>query len=231
MSAWPISTIIFDMDGVLIDSEPIHLQIEQQQFRDLGLVLSPAEHLRYVGTSANNMWQQLNERYHLQTSVADRVAEGSARFLAHLRQHRAEVRPVAGVSELIAKLLALGKQLVLASSAPRQNIELVLEVLGLAACFPVRVSGQELPLSKPHPEIFLRAAQLAGATPAQCTVIEDAANGVAAAKAAGMRCLAYRNPHSGPQDLAQADRIVDRLGPELADWLLMTEGLANARLK
>jgi HAD superfamily hydrolase (TIGR01509 family) len=220
MSARPITTVIFDMDGVLIDSEPIHLQIEQQQFRALGLELPPAEHLRFVGTSANNMWQQLNERYHLQTSVADRVAEGSARFLAHLQQHRAEIRPIDGTSELIAKLLALGKQLVLASSAPRPNIDLVLDVLGLAAYFPVRVSGQELPLSKPHPEIFLRAAQLAGALPAQCVVIEDAANGVAAAKAAGMRCLAYRNPHSGLQDLDQADRIVDWLGPELTDWLL-----------
>ncbi len=214
-----ISTVIFDMDGVLIDSEPIHLAIERQQFQALGLHLDLAEHQRFVGTSATNMWQTLVERYQLATSVEERVAEGIHLFLDYLQLHRATLCPIAGVTALIEELVAQGFKLVLASSASRQNIELVLDIFGFTEHFPHWVSGQDLPQSKPHPDIFWRAAQLATAAPAQCAVIEDATNGVIAAKAAGMYCVAFRNPNSGNQDLHLADLVIDALGPDLVAHL------------
>jgi beta-phosphoglucomutase-like phosphatase (HAD superfamily) len=95
-----------------------------------------------------------------------------------------------------------------ASSTGEALVRLILQRIGLAHYFPLVVSGEALPRSKPHPDIFLLAARLLALDPARCVVVEDSANGVRAAKAAGMYCIAYRNPTSGPQDLTLADEVI-----------------------
>uniref|UniRef100_UPI0026033828 HAD family hydrolase n=1 Tax=uncultured Anaerovibrio sp. TaxID=361586 RepID=UPI0026033828 len=113
-----------------------------------------------------------------------------------------------GVRELLERLKAAGYVIGLGSSSTMEMIQLVLGRFGLRDYFRVLVSGDELPRSKPDPLIFLTVAEKLGVKPENCTVIEDAYAGVTAAKAAGMRCIGYYNPNSGPQDLSGANQIV-----------------------
>ncbi|MEN7548091.1 HAD family phosphatase [Rapidithrix thailandica] len=203
-------TVIFDMDGVIIDSEPIHMEIEQAMFDAYNIRLTEAEHTGFVGTSTKNMWQTLKEKFALAPTVEELVYQNRKYFLDYLKSHPA-IQPIEGVRPLVEALSTMGHTLVLASSAGRENIETVLERLELTGHFPVQVSGDELPHSKPHPEIFLKAAGLVKVLPEHCLVIEDSANGVKAAKAAGMKCIGFQNPNSGNQDLRKADLIVKKM--------------------
>ena len=99
----------------------------------------------------------------------------------------------------------------IASSSSRDFISLVVDRTGIRQYFDAFISGQELPESKPNPAIYLLTAQTLGVEPSECIVLEDAHLGVEAAKRAGMRCIGYRNPNSGAQDLSKADVVVDRM--------------------
>ncbi|MDT8297668.1 MAG: HAD-IA family hydrolase, partial [Spirochaetaceae bacterium] len=118
---------------------------------------------------------------------------------------------VPGVMDLIAELSGADILLAVASSAPHEQIDLVLNRYGIAQHFEVRVSGDDVPRSKPDPAIFLRAAELLRMKPKECVVIEDSAAGVAAAGAAEMRCVAFDSPASPPQDLSAADVRVESM--------------------
>lgn len=214
-----IQTIVFDMDGIIIDSEPIHMKIEQELFHELGLEITTEEHWQYVGTSAREMWEDVTDRYQLSVSSNEILAKKQRRYLEHL-SNTEKLNPVQGVKALIQHLYKNGKNLVLASSATREEIDLVLERLNLTTYFPFTISGAELEQSKPDPMIFLKASRLSKTTPGQCCVIEDSENGVRAAKAAGMKCIGFRNPHSGNQDLSEADMILDDFGKQNWDKIL-----------
>jgi beta-phosphoglucomutase-like phosphatase (HAD superfamily) len=114
-----------------------------------------------------------------------------------------------------------GFKLLLASSSPHIEIDTVLEKFKLVDYFSTRVSGTELPQSKPHPGIFIKAADLIKVAPSHCLVIEDAENGVIAAKAAGMKCTGFSNPNSGKQNLGMADKIISSF-KELTVGLIRT---------
>ncbi|MEM7101724.1 MAG: HAD family hydrolase [Bacteroidota bacterium] len=204
------TTFIFDMDGVIIDSEPIHQALEHQIFGELGINLSHDELQAYVGTSAKNMWDDLIKRFNLDIKRDDIVLESRERYQAIIRQ-KTDLEPIEGVRDLMYQLLAENFKLLLASSASRSNINLVLEKFGMTDLFSHKISGDELPNSKPHPEIFLTAGKLAGTPPDQCVIIEDSRNGVLAAKAAGMKCIGYANPGSGNQDLSNADLVISKI--------------------
>ena len=200
-----ISAVIFDMDGVIIDSEPVHARMEQELMDDLGLEISDEEYARYVGRS--DLWHRIKEEYDMDFEVEELRQRKESRYISYLKESFNE-GPVEGVIDLIGRLDAGGMTLVLASSSSMKNIELVLEKFGLSDRFSFKISGADLETSKPHPEIFLKAAQMADVKPAECLVIEDSENGVRAAKAAGMRCIGYKNPNSGSQDLGAADWII-----------------------
>ena len=200
-----ISCVIFDMDGVIIDSEPIYFRIEQQLFKEVGVELTREEHTTYVGRS--DLWYSIKEKYHLDIDPEKITSEEKRRYLEILK-NSFDGDPIEGVTELIANLDKRGMNLVLASSSEMKNIELVLTKFGLIDYFDLRISGADLPTSKPHPEIFEKAAIMAQATPQNCLVIEDSANGVKAAKSANMACIGFRNPNSGNQDLSAADWII-----------------------
>lgn len=201
-----ISTIIFDMDGVIIDSEPLHSKIEYELFKELGLDISREEHSKYVGRS--DLWSSIVDEYKLSYEPDELHQRKLDRYLSHLHSSYKD-GPIEGVMELIKKLNSGGKKLVLASSSTMQNIELVMEMFSISKYFSHKVSGADLLTSKPHPEIFIKAAEAVNAGVRDCLVIEDSENGVRAAKAAGMICVGYRNPNSGNQNLQQADFIID----------------------
>ncbi|NBC64595.1 MAG: HAD-IA family hydrolase [Bacteroidetes bacterium] len=200
-----ISCVIFDMDGVIIDSEPIYMKVEQDLFKEVGLELSHEEHATFVGRS--DLWKVLKEKYKLDINIQEIHKKENERYLDIIK-NSFDDSPIKGVVDVIEELHHNNIMLALASSSEMKNIELVLTKFGLLNYFNLRISGADLETSKPHPEIFEKAAKMAKKSPENCLVIEDSANGVRAAKAAGMQCIGFKNPNSGNQDLSPADWII-----------------------
>ncbi|HLT92268.1 MAG TPA: HAD family hydrolase [Woeseiaceae bacterium] len=202
--------VIFDMDGVLVDSEPMHMRLEREMFERLSLPISEAEHQAFVGMSPAGMWGTIKARFDLPHAVDDLVemdTDVKAREIG-----ATPLEPIDGVEELIADLEDAGCELAVASSSQKRLIEAVTEGLGLRQRFSHLVSAEEVRRGKPHPDVFIRAAELCGRKPADCLVIEDSANGVRAALAAGMKCVGFVNESAGRQDLSGADLVVRNFG-------------------
>jgi len=202
-----ITTLIFDMDGVLVDSEPIHKRVEQDLYNELGLKVSYEEHMSMVGMSSKNTWTMLRQKYGFAPSVEEMV-QAKKRNYRQILIHTDEIPLMKGVIPVLEKLVQ-NHTLGVASSSSLDNIRTVLNKYKLKKFFQHRTSGQEVAFSKPNPDIFLLAAKRANALPQNCLVVEDSRNGVKAAKAAGMKCIGFQNPNSGTQDLSPADAIVD----------------------
>ncbi|MDO7873952.1 HAD family hydrolase [Hymenobacter sp. ASUV-10] len=202
-----IRTVIFDMDGVIIDTEPVHRQAFFTLFAELGITVSDAEYATTLGKSTRNVFEKLKADYQLPQSIDELLRRKRELFTAAFDQD-AGLDLLPGARALIEDLRAHNVPLVVASSASKGTIGMVFERFGLYPYFGHLVSGEDFPQSKPDPAIFLRAAELAATPPAECLVIEDSANGVAAAKAAGMYCVGYQSEHSEGQDLHRADRVI-----------------------
>jgi HAD superfamily hydrolase (TIGR01509 family) len=200
---------IFDMDGVILDSEPIYFATNQELFSDLGFEVKPLDYAQFVGLDAAQMWVRLKDRHGLPHEVEVLIQMEADGMIAGLQS--APLLPMPGLLELIDRLRSSGFKLALASSSKHRVIRTILDSLDLSETFSAVVSGEDVAHGKPAPDIFLRTASLLGVPPSGCLVIEDSANGVRAAKAAGMQCFGLRNPSSGAQDLSLADRVVDSL--------------------
>ena len=198
--------VIFDLDGVIIDSEPIHFTLEKQMFRELNIDVSFSEHNSYVGTSLQNMWESIIRKHKVSYDPGELTRRKNEIYLKYLQEHH--LHPIEGVTELIKDLHKNNFKLLIASSSDMKIIEIVLKKFQLVNFFKAMVSGTELTHSKPHPEIFLKAAKLAECETKKCVVIEDSENGVKAARAAGMKCVGFLNPNSGNQDLRKANIII-----------------------
>jgi HAD superfamily hydrolase (TIGR01509 family) len=212
-------SVIFDMDGVLADTEPVYLGIIRDLFAWHGVVVPESRLETYVGVSSESMWTEIRREFGLRQTVAELVRiehEDQQRRLSELPH----LPPVAGVEDLILALKAAGARLGVASSSSRAVIGLILERTGLARHFDTVVSGEDVARSKPAPDIFLAAAARLNAAPAGCVVIEDSTHGVRGAKAAGMRVIGYVNPNSGRQDVSGADLVVTALSARLAEQVM-----------
>jgi len=202
-----IQTVIFDMDGVIIDSEPVYFKIDKEMFEELNIAVSFEEHCTYVGTSSQNMWDAIIKKHGIPGDPGKLMRKEYNLYMDYLVNAN-DLQPIDGVMELINGLHENNFKLILASSSRMEIIDIILKKFKLSDLFIAKVSGSELAHSKPHPEIFLRSAQLAGSEPKECIVIEDSKNGVAAAKAAGMKCIGFLNPSSGDQNLGDADMVI-----------------------
>ena len=200
----PFRAVIFDMDGVIVDSEPRHEQAFLEVVRDLGYGERPGvEFGDYVGRSDQELWRDFVALHQPPFTKEELLAMKRSRVLALIRRDQ----PIfAGLPELVAKL-ADRFPLALASGSERPIVEEVLALQGLGRFFSAVVSDTEVPHGKPAPDIFLRAAELLGIAPAACCVIEDSKPGVAAARAAGMQVVAITNTHAAAE-LAQATHVV-----------------------
>ncbi|MUT65193.1 HAD family phosphatase [Paenibacillus sp. NEAU-GSW1] len=201
-----MKAFIFDMDGVIIDSEPIHFEIDVQTLKHLGLDVSPHELEEFVGMTNPEMWEILKQRHQLPQTIAEIIAFQLSSKIAHL--NALDIEPIDGIREWIAELKRLNVPIAIASSSPVIFINGVLEKFQLKAHFDCIVSGEEVAKGKPEPDVYLEAAAQLGVQPGDCVVLEDSRNGVKAAKAAGMKCIGIINENSGNQDLSQADLIV-----------------------
>jgi len=203
-----IETVIFDLDGVIIDSEPVHFTLEKQMFDELNIRVSDEEHQSFAGMSSQNMWDRLVKNFKLPYAAEALVNKKQMAYMNYL-QKEYDLRPIPNIPELIKDLFENDFKLAIASSSRLDVIDAVLTKFNLFNFFMEKVSGASLRNSKPDPEIFLVTAELLYSRPEECLVIEDSENGVKAAKAASMKCIGFRNPNSGAQDLSRADIIIN----------------------
>lgn len=195
--------IIFDMDGVIVDSEPLHQLCEKEIFKMLGISVPENIHSSFVGSTDELMWSKIAEIYNLPVNIPDIIGLKKSLYLKNLREK--EISPIEGVFSLLTELFQNGFFIALATSAPHEQIDFILNTFNIKHFFHSIISGEDVKNGKPDPEIFITVSKSIGIVPKSCIVIEDSYNGIIAAKKAGMKCIGYKNPHSGNQDLSKAD--------------------------
>lgn len=198
--------IIFDMDGVLLDSEPMHQEIIYEVFQLKGIPFDKAYIETLTGMSAFPMWEKVKHDAQRSESVEELIKFHRDYFFKRLPEVKVPLVP--HVKDVLKKFKNEGKHLSLASSSGRKLIDIFTQQTNIAHYFEVIMSGDDVKYSKPNPEIFLKVAQWYGLPATQFTVIEDSTNGVKAAKSANMKCIGFDNPLSGGQDLSQADLLI-----------------------
>jgi HAD superfamily hydrolase (TIGR01509 family) len=203
-----IKGIIFDMDGVIIDSEPIHYKLFKKYTTELGINVTDEEYDTFIGSTNLVIYKTLKQRYDINRELEDIIREYDKKCDEYYDDAEDE-KPIEGIDTLIKELHINDLKLAVASSSSIKAINSVTKLFKLDKYFHKLVSGNMLENPKPAPDIFLIAAQELGLKPSECLVIEDSRNGVMAAKAAGMKCIGFRNPNSGNQDISSADVIID----------------------
>jgi HAD superfamily hydrolase (TIGR01509 family) len=196
------------MDGVIVDTEPVHRFAYFQHFSELNIDVSEELFTSFTGNSTRNVFQRVNTIFNLNADVEELILRKRTIFNDAF-DHKEDLELLEGVENLIKNLHDNGVELILASSASKVTIDRVFRRFGLHPYFSNIVSGEDFPKSKPHPAIFEFAASLSKAPKENCIVIEDSTNGVLAAKAAGIYCVGYNSIHSKLQDLSKADKIVN----------------------
>ncbi len=209
------AAVIFDMDGVLVDSEPMHLDAMREVLRPYGVPYTDQANEEFFGFTDLEVFRILRER-HGHLPDPGELARGRTQLL--VRQTRERTVPMRGIPEVPRRLRALGYRLAVASSSAAAVIEATVEVLGLAPVFEALVSGLEVGRGKPAPDVFLETARRLALPPRDCLVVEDSRNGLLAAKAAGMACAAVPCPATRHEDFAEADFRLTAL-PELLPLL------------
>lgn len=207
MSNGKLGAVLWDMDGVIADTGIYHCRAWQEVFGKRGVVFTEENFMHHFGQRNDTIIRSAMSNEISQEDLDLIAGEKEANYRKRISQN---VKPLPGAVELIESLGRNGIKAAVASSAPMENIELILQGLGIKDSFQAIVYGREVTEGKPSPKVFLLAAEKLAAEPEICLVIEDAIAGVAAAKSAGMKCLAVTNSH--PRDsLKQADLIVDSL--------------------
>ena len=199
--------VIWDMDGVIADTAPYHLKAWQGAFQKRGVKFTEEDFKRNFGQRNDTIIQNTLGQGTPQSEVEAIITEKESAFRKSVRH---KVKALPGAINLIKSLREHGFKTALASSAPAANIQLITASLGIKGFLQAIITGTDVTEGKPSPQGFLLAAQRLGIEPENCIVIEDAVAGVAAAKRAGMHCLAVTNTHLRAS-LSEADIIVDTL--------------------
>jgi len=199
--------IIFDMDGVLINTEPLHFEIWKKVFAEYGI-----ENVSYdcykgcIGSTYEYLLGLIKDGYGIdlrgREEVVRRFKEVKAEYIDEYG-----IPPIPDVPEVVRYLHEKGYKLAVASSSPQECIEQFMKMMGIDDCFSLLFSGENVKNPKPAPDVFLYTAEKLGVDPSECIVVEDSTNGRRAAKAAGMYCIGFDNPDSGVQSLADADVV------------------------
>ncbi len=207
-AAQPPFGAIFDWDGVIIDSASLHEQSWQRLAAELGKSIAPESFIRGFGMKS----ARIIEEIHHWSSEPEEIARLAKRKEALYREivAESEIAPLPGVVEWLQRLDEALAPCAVASSTERLNIDTVLKRIGLREAFAVIVSAEDVIHGKPHPEVFLKAAERLGLTPERCVVFEDAHVGIEAGHAAGMKVVAVATTHS-KEELRAADIVVRRL--------------------
>ena len=199
--------ILFDMDGVLVNTEPLHYRLWKQVFSERGIDLRFEAYKGCIGANGKRLMELVLEHYGVdfrgEQSLFDRYYQLKEENLRY-----GDIPHIEGVAETLDALQKRGWRMAVASSSTQDYIELCTDRVGIARFFEVRFSAERVKNTKPAPDVFLAAAERMHARPEECVVVEDSRNGSLAAKAAGMRCIGFVNPDSGEQDLSAADVLI-----------------------
>ena len=202
-----ITSILFDMDGVLIDSQPMHYEADISTLSHFGVSMSAAGLEKYAGTTNVDRYTRFKNTFHMESTVEEMVAFREACIMNLIQT--TDVSPMNGIPKLLKSIRDCGLKAAVASSSSYDLIYAVLNKFGLREYFDQVVSGEDMEKGKPAPDIFLEAAKRLDSLPEQCVVIEDSCNGVLAACRAHMKVIGYINPNSGLQDLSSATEVID----------------------
>jgi beta-phosphoglucomutase family hydrolase len=203
-----VKAVIFDMDGVLVDSEPLHYEAEKKTLSRYGLTFNRDIHRKYIGYSnERTFWKDLIKEYGVSLNIESLMMEKKEYFNKHLHK----IKLIKPAYTLLKQLKKTSILLALASSSSNALINTFLTQFSLEDFFSVVQSGDEVEYGKPHPDIFLAAAEKLGVSPSNCVVIEDSLNGVKAGHAAGMIVIAVPNEYTKMLDFSIADHVIESL--------------------
>jgi HAD superfamily hydrolase (TIGR01509 family) len=204
--AGPYRAVVFDLDGVLWDGEPLYHEAFNVVLRPLGHKVSQEEYTNIIGHSVESAWDWVIGHFGLLEPRDDFVRQYDEAVLEMLSE---EIEPLPGVRELIAELHRRGVPVGLASASLRQWVDATIRGLGLEDAFAVTVSASEVEHAKPAPDLYLKAAAGLGVPPQKCVAVEDTAAGLASAKAAGMFGVQTRASSTALPPLPQADMVIE----------------------
>ena len=202
-----IQTVIFDMDGVIVDTEPVHHYAYYQHFSQLNIEVTDEHYQSLTGNSTRNVFQKLKDHFSLEHEV-EHLIQTKRNLFNDAFDTKEDLHLIEGVEDLIKDLHQNGMELIVASSASKVTIDRVFKRFNLFPYFSHIVSGEDFPKSKPHPAIFEHAASLSKHPKEQCIVIEDSTNGIIAAHAAGIYCIGYQSVNSKGQDYSLANKVI-----------------------
>lgn len=203
-----LKAVLFDMDGVIVDTEPLHKQAYFLMFEKVGITVSQEKYNAYTGQSTIEICKDLVQKFNLSIDATELVAHKRAFFKELFFAETNDLQLLEGVLDLIKNYYNNGVTLVLASSASMVTINNVFTKFDLNKYFKGKISGADLKASKPHPEIFIKAAEIAEVDKKECIVIEDSTNGIKAAYDGGIYCVAYKSEHSKEQDYSLAQKVI-----------------------
>jgi HAD superfamily hydrolase (TIGR01509 family) len=217
-----IQAIIFDLDGLMVDSEPLARQAWQAVLAEYGYELDQMTFDAMLGLRLADSSRLVKERFGLSMSI-DEIVALRGRLLLDLVP--GNLRPMPGLYTLLDAVEARGLRKAVATSSPRSYAPVALQEVGIADRFEVTITGDAVAQGKPAPDIYLGACRALQLSPTLCVAIEDSPNGVRAAKAAGMTCIAVPNALSRELDFGQPDAVYPSLSAvaeNLADCLAPT---------
>jgi HAD superfamily hydrolase (TIGR01509 family) len=202
----PYRAVVFDLDGVLWDGEPLYHEAFNIVLRPLGYEVTPQEYEQIIGSSVEAAWEWVIDRFKLTRPPEEFYAAYDAAVLDLLAQ---PVEPLPGVRETIARLKSIPVPVGLASASLRQWVDATLAGIGLAGEFDITVSASEVERAKPAPDMYLRAAEELGVPAAECIAVEDTRTGVASARAAGMYVVQVRAASTALPPIKEADAVIE----------------------
>jgi HAD superfamily hydrolase (TIGR01509 family) len=213
-----LKAIIFDMDGVLVNSEPLHRKAYFDMFEEFNLNVSNRLYESFTGKSTSAICKELCKIFDLSISH-EKLMLSKRKHFKTVFDNDPKFQMIDGALSLIKNYFYNNLTLILASSASMTNINRIFKKFDLDKFFKAKISGADLKESKPNPEIFIKAAKLSGFNKSECIVIEDSTNGVIASKSAGIYCIGFNSPNSKNQNYDKADLVVSNFNEIRFDYL------------
>lgn len=204
-----LQTVIFDMDGVIVDTEPVHHYAYFKHFEELNIEVSEEMFASFTGNSTKNVFQKIKDHFGITTDTEVLVQRKRTLFNEAF-DTKEDLFLLDGVEDLMKELHQKNIQMVLASSASKVTIERIFNRFNLHQYFSHVISGEDFPQSKPNPAIFNEAVRLSNTPKEHCIIIEDSTNGIKAAHASGVFCVGYKSVNSHKQDYSLANIVIDR---------------------